>query len=136
MAQHWKPTSGGEIQSGNPGLELVNFQSNHPFYYWLGIEAKSFMEEEMAGLPHPNAVAGKWEVQLVLVDAHLLAEDPAKAAALEDHLPAQDQLDYLLFVCPYWAHVLLGQFSQTDLSVHTHRQLPSGDFAADLRVKM
>jgi len=49
------------------------------FDYWLGIEAKSFMEDEIAGLPCPNAVAGKLEVQLVLWDTYLQAKEQAKA---------------------------------------------------------
>ena len=136
MALRWKPTTRGDIRSENPDLGLVNFRSNHPFDYRLGIEAKSFMEKEMAGLPHPDVVAAKWEVQLVLWDTYLQAEDQAKAAVRGDHLPAQRPLDYLLFVGPYWAHVSLGPFSQVDLSVRTHKQSPSGDFAADLRAKM
>lgn len=136
IALRWKPTSQGDIRSENPDVGLVNFRSNRPFDYRLGIEAKSFMEDEMAGLPHPDVVAGKSEVQLVLWDAYLQAEDQAKAAVRGDHLPAQRPLDYLLLVGPYWTHVTLGPFNQKDLSVRTHKQSPSGDFAADWRAKM
>ena len=89
IALRWKPTSQGDIGSENPDVGLVNFRSDCPFDYRLGIEAKSFIEDEMAGLPHPDVVAGKLEVQLVLWDAYLQAEDQAKAAVRGDHLPAR-----------------------------------------------
>jgi hypothetical protein len=41
-----------------------------------------------------------------------------------------------LIIGPYWTHVTLGPFNQKDLSVRTHKQSPSGDFAADWRAKM
>lgn len=94
------------------------------------------MTSEMAGLPHPDVVANNLKVQRVLWDAYLQAEDQAKAAVRGLHLPAQRPLDYLLFVGPYWTHVILGPFNQEDLSVRTHKESPSGDFAADWRAKM
>ena len=60
----------------------------------------------------------------------------ARVAPPSAHQVYQRPLDYLLFVGPYWTHVTLGLFNQKDLSVRTHKQLLSGDFAADWRAKM
>lgn len=81
----------------------------------------------MAGLPHPDVMASKLEVQRVLWEAYFQAEDQAKAAVRGEHLPKQRPLDYLLFVGPYWTHVTLGLFDRENLAVRTHKESPSGD---------
>ena len=132
----WKPTNPSDIRSENPDVGLVNFRADRPFDYRLGIESKSFKDGVMAGLPHPDVVASKLEVQHVLWEAYLQAEDQAKAAVRGEHLPQQRPLGYLLFVGPYWTHVALGPFDWENLAIRTHKESPSGDWAADWRAKM
>jgi hypothetical protein len=102
---------------------LINFRRNPPFIFRLGVEENDIYHDSWR-CAHPlpsNIVENYDEVRFALHTAYYQAEDQAKAAVRGDHAPRQRPMDYFLFVGPYWTHVIVGPFSEAQLTVRTHK---------------
>ena len=89
----------------------------------------------MVHLPTSTIVEYDDEVRFALHTAYYQAEDQAKAAVRGDHAPRQRPMDYFLFVGPYWTHVIVGPFSEAQLTVRTHKPSSSGDLQETVLAK-
>ena len=127
MTLRWNPDLVRDYRSEIPDVGLVNFRRNRPFIFRLGVESKR-MTSIMTHLPPSNIIENDDEVRFALHTAYYQAEDQAKAAVRGDHAPRQRPMDYFLFVGPYWTHVIVGPFSEAQLTVRTHKPSGSGDF--------
>jgi hypothetical protein len=67
-------------------------------------------------------------------EAYLQAEDQANAAVRGEHLPQQRPLDYLSAV--RWPILGPRCVGWENLAIRTHKESPSGDWAADWRAKI
>lgn len=105
-----------DIRSENPDVGLLNAGRPFKFIIDYGKSLKSFMDGVTAGLPDPDVVSSKLEVQ-------------------REHLPQQPPLGYLLW-WPILDPLYVMSVQSGDLAIRTHKESPSGNWTANWRAKI
>ena len=89
----------------------------------------------MEGLPQCCDLEDILDVRRAFHTVYFQGGDQAKAAVKGKLVPALEGVPWLLFIRPYWTSVTYGPFSPAQLTTHTHKPSPSGDFVATLETR-
>ena len=133
MSLKWKPNNPLDTRQEITDLSLVIFTQNG-YKIRCGVEAKR-ATSIMAQLPDANYIIHNPQVQEAFCLAKDQAMDQAKAAFKNNYcFDRKKPIRWILVVGPYWTPILLGPFSQADLTVRSHKPSPSEDFRARIKI--
>ena len=135
MSLKWKPDVPQDPRQEITDIGLVLFTRNG-YKLRCGVEAKR-ATPVMAELPDANHIIDNFEVQWAFRVAWYQAMDQAKAAFKNDYcFDRKEPIRWILVVGPYWTPILLGPFSQADLTVRSHKPSSSEDFIARVKIEV
>ena len=137
MTLQWNPTSQNDQRSEVPDFGLINFTlpGNEPiFKLHCGVEVKcaiAIMEE----FPKPESILSDYDVITAFHTLDFQAKDQAKAAYKNNYPLANDGIDWILLVGPYWRPSKYGPFSTAESSARALKPSESGDFEESMKLR-
>jgi len=129
----WRPEVPTDCRGNMPDFGLGCYSESPPHVRLQGGAEVKKASPSMIKLPPTNVISKHEDVKNSFHNAQFQARDQAKAAVKGGHLPNKE-LQWLIFVGPYFTILKFGPFTKEQLITRTHRPNASGDFQQTLTI--
>jgi hypothetical protein len=127
----WRPEVSTDSRGNIPDFGLGRYSDSPPHVRLQGGAEVKKASPGMIKLPPTNVISKDEDVKNAFHTTQFQARDQAKAAVKGGHLPNK-QLQWLIFVGPYFTVLEFGPFTHEQLITRTHKPNASGDFQQTL----